>query len=353
MTNEKILTKFKVLANKYLTTARSEFKKIRDRKEASRWSNYLKDAEEKLEGAKRLYESRMYTYALIQALGSLESIETVKALVKWHSSDKNYKRRYMEEIVKKTNSQLVGLQNNIIRRERQGVTPSQLDILGFTGFLFLWLVNSFNTIVYLSKRRFWRRSLVTRLEGFKHYINASYEIIALSDQLRGTKIISYNTLAEFTRNLLGKEIIPRAASVVQAKYPSRIIMHLTRRIPLLVQYSSALMNYLENLDRLPVLGVLIQGVFTNAYTLYEDRFSSKSPYEIREHASRIIEKYKGNVKYLCALHFYEVAAYNLVMGDIALKARDTKTLKIAFTNALINALALEGVQKVLESLLEK
>ncbi len=128
-------------------------------------------------------------------------------------------------------------------------------------------------------KRFWRRSLITRLEGFRHYINASYEVLALSDRLEKTKTISHNTLVEFTRKWLGEEVIPRAASVIQAKYPSRIIMYLTRRIPLLVQYSSALMNYLENLDRLPVLGVLIQGVFANAYTMYEDEFNGRSPYE--------------------------------------------------------------------------
>ena len=353
MTPGKVIPKFKTLSNKYLSLARSKYEKLRKQKESAKWSNYLRDAEEKLESAKRLYESKMYTYALLQALSSLESTETVEALIKWYSSSREYRRSYMDEVIRKTNSQLVSLQNNITRRERLGLNASQLDIIGFIGFQFLWLVNSFNTIVYLAKKRFWRHSMITRLEGFKHYINASYELLSLSDQLKGEKVISYNTITEFTRNIVGKEIIPRAASIIQSRYPSRIVMYLTRRIPLLVQYSSALMNYLENIDRLPVLGILIQGVFTNAYAIYEDKFSNKSLYELREYASNIVRKYKGEVKYLCSLHFYEVAAYNLVVGDVALKVRDTKTLKIALTNALINALALEGTQRILDNLLKK
>lgn len=352
MVNDKVIKQFKTLANKYIGSAKSVHNKLMRTKGSEKWSEYMKDALEKLNSAQKLYESRMYTYSLNQALSALESLETIRALINWYNMRRDERREYARTITKRINSELVSIQKSLKKRESTGLTIAQLDLLGYVGFQFLWIVNTFNTIVYLANRRFWRRSLITRLEGLKHYVDVMRELIALTDKINADTIMNYSMVYDFTRRLLGEEIVPRAAEVVRSKYPSRILLYLTRKLPLLVQYSTSLMNYLENLELLPVAGVLVHGVFVNSYVLYEVSFSNKNAYELRETVKAKLEEAKDKLHYITSLHFYEVSAYNLVIADAALRTRNTKLLRVSIGNAVINALAMEGVEKVFSKLVE-
>lgn len=352
MVSDKVIKQFKTLANKYISNAKSIYNRLTRTRDSEKLSKYMKDALEKLNSAQKLYESRMYTYSLNQALSALESLETVRALINWYKMRRDERREYMKSITKKVNSELVSVQKSLKRRESSGLSITQLDLLGYVGFQFLWSINTFNAIVYLANRRFWRRSLITRLEGLKHYVDVMRELIALADRINGSTIINYSAMYDFTQRLLGEEIVPRAAEAVRSKYPSRMLLYLTRRLPLLVQYSTSLMNYLENLELLPVTGVLVHGVFVNSYVLYEVSFSNKNAYELREIVRDKLEEVKKKLHYVVSLHFYEVSAYNLVVANAALRARDTKLLRISIGNAIINALAMEGVEKVFSRLVE-